>query len=167
MRTLLLTFIAALFMALPAQAENFTLYAMPYGGFANLSEPTMENVTYGVEAGITNDRWDIGGDVMKWSHLDDESTVVQAKVRYAFGSWFIQPVAAIGGGIVVEGVDPVLSLEGGLLWTANDEGEAGSFGIALTYTQLFLFDDISDIGDFGSWADRTDNQVLLKAKLTF
>ena len=151
----------------PAHADDFNLYIMPYGGFANTEELDLDNVVYGVEAGLTNDRWDFGGDVMKWSHLGDESTVIQGKVRYAIGPWVIKPTVAVGAGAVVEGFDPVVSIAGGLLWEANDEGEAGSFGIALVYSQLFIFDNLSDIGDFGSWADRTDDQLLLEVKMGF
>lgn len=148
LRNLLLPIFAALalFVAPLAHADT---YLMVGGSLANLSEVNTDNIGYSGEAGWTDGTFAVGAEVSNHMHLGNETLAGAVNARVFLGDWVVKPYLSAGAGATFEG-DPLAQYGAGLLWVANDEGNAGSFGIYAGYEQRHYFDsDFSEAGHDG------------------
>ena len=149
----------ALFLFLsPAHAET---YVMAGGSLANLSELNTDNIGYSGEAGWTNGTFAAGVEVSNHMHLGNSTLAGAVNGRVFLGDWVVKPYISGGVGATFEG-DPLAQVGAGLLWIANDEDNAGSFGIYAGYEQRYYFESFSDFDSTGN-----DGYAKIGLMLTF
>jgi hypothetical protein len=159
LRNLLLPIFAVLALFIgPAHADT---YLMVGGSLANISELDTDNIGYSGEAGWTNGTFAVGGEVSNHMHLGNETLAGAVNARVFLGDWVVRPYVSAGAGATFEG-DPLAQAGVGLMWTANDEGEAGSFGIYAGYEHRFYFDGFDDFDSTGD-----DGYAKVGMMLTF
>lgn len=146
----------ALFVATPAKADPYLIVGGSLAGPSELNLD-LDNVGYSGEAGWTNGTF--AGGVEISNHVRDGNSTLAGAVngRVFIGDWIVKPYISGGVGVTFEG-DPLAQVGGGLLWVANDEGEAGSFGIYAGYEQRYYFESFSNF-------DSTENDGYAKVGL--
>ena len=163
LRNLLLPIFAALALlfAVPAHADT---YLMAGGSLANLSNVDIDNtdnIGYSGEAGWTNGTFAVGAEVSNHMHLGNETLAGAVNGRVFLVDWVVKPYISGGVGATFEG-DPLAQAGVGLIWIANDEGEAGSFGIYAGYEHRFYFDGFDSFDSTGN-----DGYAKVGLMLTF
>lgn len=159
MKTLLSTIAALVLLTGVAQAEG--LYVMGGGSLANLGEINTDNLGYSGEVGYTTGTFAGGIEVSNHMHLGNSTLAAAANGRVFLGDWFIRPYISGGVGSTFEG-SPLAQAGGGLMWVANDEGDAGSFNIYAGYEQRWYFESFSDFDSTGN-----DGYAKVGLMLTF
>lgn len=102
------------------------------GSLPNLSELNGANTGYAGEVGWTNGTFSLGVEASNYMHNGDATAAGAVNVTVTPWDWVVSPYGTVGAGWTFEG-DPLVQYGGGFLWNANDEGEAGSFGIYAGY----------------------------------
>ena len=148
LRALSVLFAAVFMFALAGQARADT-YLMIGGSLADLSEVNTDNIGYAGEAGWTNGTFAAGVEVSNHMHNGNSTLAGAVNGRVFTPEWHsLRLYGSAGAGATFEG-DPLAQVGGGLLWVANDEGNAGSFGIYAGYEQRWYFESFSDFDSTG------------------
>ena len=143
----------------PALASG--LYVMGGASLANFEDINTDNIGYSGEVGLTNGTFAAGVEVSNHMHLGNSTLAAAVNGHVFLGDWVIRPYVTGGVGATFEG-HPLAQAGGGLLWVANDEGEAGSFGIYAGYEHRVYFAGFDDFDSTGN-----DGYAKVGLMLTF
>ena len=149
MRRLMFIALGVMLMAMPAKSAE--LYVMGGANFSEFSsmEFNSDNLGFAGEVGAVGDYFGGGLQISNLCIDDGCDMAAAGNARIFVGDWLIRPYVLGGIGASFNG-DPLTQYGGGLMWVANDEGDAGSFSIYAGWTirdTFVSFDDWEHVGN--------------------
>lgn len=143
--TIGLALLAAPLLAGVAEAGT---YLKVGGSMSSFSE---KDFGYAGEVGWTNGTFSLGIEASNYMHNGDATAAGAVNATMTPWDWVVSPYGTVGAGWTFKG-DPLVQYGGGLLWNANDEGEAGSFGIYAGYEWRHYLDSSFESTDQTGYA---------------